>query len=396
MPAAPLPVDELARLRELRHYQVLDTLPDPSFDRLTRLASQIAGVPIGLISLTDASRQWFKSRVGIDVAEIPRDWAPCAHVVACGESIVCPDMSADPRFADNPLVTGAPKFRFYAGLALRTPRGAIIGTLAVLDTKPGELTSLQVEGLTTLAQQIVDELELRTAYRELGALRAREREFETRLLRERSDEAQRLAAELHDGVGQELAGISILLGATINEARRTDSALVPPLDEISRLLTHAIDSARRAAEQQGGFAVQAGGLAGAIEQFVRRIDQPGGPRIALDAAPIPPGCLDDSSAYHLLRITQEAVLNARKHSRGRLIRVSCGHDEGIVRVVVRDDGVGLPDDIGSRPGLGRHIMAYRAKKIGATLTHASSAGGGLAVTCELRAAALDEDGAIPH
>ena len=229
MPAAPLPPNEPARLKDLRNYEVLDTLPDPSFDGLTRLASQIAGTPIALISLTDENRQWFKSRVGLEVAEVPREWAPCAHCVATGESIVCDDMSADARFADNPLVTGDTHFRFYAGLALVTPRGSVLGTLAVIDTKPGRLTAAQVDALATLAKQIVSELELRTAYRDMTALRAREREFETRLLQERADEAKRLAAELHDGVGQELVGISIMLAAALNEARKGRSELIAPL-----------------------------------------------------------------------------------------------------------------------------------------------------------------------
>ncbi len=384
MPAAPLPPDETARLRDLQHYQVLDTLPDPSFDGLTRIACQISGMPIGLISLTDRDRQWFKSRVGLNVAEIPREWAPCAHVVACGESIVCADMSADERFADNPLVTGPTNFRFYAGLALVTSRGCVLGTLAVIDTRPGALTPAQLDALATLARQIVTELELHTAYRELGALRTREREFDQRLLQERSDEAQRLAAELHDGVGQELVGISILLSATLNEARKGGSALARPIEEISLLLSRAIDLARRAAQEHGGFAVQAAGLAGALEQFVRRVSRPDGPRIELSSSPIPVECLDDGSAYHVLRIAQEAITNARRHSRGRLIKVWCGHTPGVVKVTVTDDGVGLPADDSAQPGIGHAVMAYRAKAIGARLLLANLPAGGVAVSCELR------------
>lgn len=384
MPAAPLPPDEAARLRELRGYEVLDTLPDPAFDGLTRIASQIAGMPIGLISLTDESRQWFKSRVGLDVAQVPREWAPCAHVVATGESIVCGDMSCDARFRDNPLVTGATHFRFYAGLALVTPRGSVLGTLCVIDTKPGTLTPGQVDALATLAKQIVSELELRTAYRELAALRSREREFETRLLKERADEAQRLAAELHDGVGQELVGISILLAAAVNEARKHELALAEPLEEISALLSRAIELARRAAQEHGGFAVRAAGLSGALEQFVQRLSTPDGPRFELQLAPVPAGCLDDGAAYHLLRIAQEAIINARRHSRCRLIRVRCEHGAGVVRVAVEDDGVGLPPGEPPGEGIGRHLMAYRARAIGATLALAARPSGGLAVTCELR------------
>jgi len=383
MPAAPLPSNETARLRELHNYGILDSLADPSFDGLTRLASQIAGTPIGLISLTDQNRQWFKSRVGIDVAQIPREWAPCAHVVASGESIVCPDMSQDPRFRDNPLVLGETRFRFYAGLALTTPRGSVLGTLAVIDTKPRSLSPAQTEGLATLAKQIVNELELRTAYRDLTALREREREFEMRLLKERTDEAQRLAAELHDGVGQELVGISILVTAALNDARRHDSTLVEPLEEISLLLARSIELARRAAQEHGGFAIRAAGLSGALEQYVRRLAGPGGPRIELSASSIPVGCIDDGQAYHLLRIAQEAISNARRHSRARLIRVSCGYEAGRIRLTVADDGVGLPAEGAAQPGIGRHVMEYRARAIGADLSVSPVPSGGVAVSCDL-------------
>jgi signal transduction histidine kinase len=382
MPAAPLAANERERLRDLWHYRVLDTLPDPSFDGLTRLASLIAEAPIALISLTDEQRQWFKSRVGLDVPEIPREWAPCAHVVATGQSIICEDMRLDPRFSDNPLVLGPPHLRFYAGLALLTPRGSVLGTLAVIDTKPRSLTSAQSAGLATLAQQIVDQLELRTAYRELSQLRQQEKEFEARLLRERAEEAQRLAAELHDGAGQDLVGISIIVGALANDARKKRSSLAVPLEEVRLLLARAIDLCRGAAQDTGGFAIQHSGLSGALEQFVRRLDSPGGPRVELEAMKIPPPCLSDSAAYHLLRIAQEAILNAYRHSGARSIQIHCGHDAGAVNITVADDGVGLPTE-GSPRGMGQKIMEYRARTLKADLQFLPLPNGGLKVSCRL-------------
>ena len=112
-------------------------------------------------------------------------------------------MRHDSRFADNPLVEGAPHLRFYAGMVLVTPRGTVLGTFAVIDTEPRNLSLFQQNSLALIARQIVDQLELRTAYRELAALRAQEQSFEARLWREKAEEAQRLAAELHDGVGQD-------------------------------------------------------------------------------------------------------------------------------------------------------------------------------------------------
>ena len=129
--------NEEARLNALRDLKLLDTPPSESFDRLTRLASQLLAAPVSTISLTDNDRQWFKSKVGVDLAEIPREKAPC-HYAIQGESVfVVPDLSADERFADSPLANAG--IRFYAGAPLFTRAGFALGTLCVVDTTPREL-----------------------------------------------------------------------------------------------------------------------------------------------------------------------------------------------------------------------------------------------------------------
>jgi GAF domain-containing protein len=128
-----LPAHEDARLAELREYNVLDTGPEPEFDDLVGLASQICGTPIALISLIDAQRQFFKARTGLDVTQTPRDAAFCDHAIAEPELMVVPDAAADPRLAGNPLVTSDPNIRFYAGSPLITPKGHAMGTLCVID-----------------------------------------------------------------------------------------------------------------------------------------------------------------------------------------------------------------------------------------------------------------------
>ncbi|WP_282189067.1 PAS domain S-box protein [Azospirillum sp. SYSU D00513] len=127
---------EHLRLAELRWYGILDTAATPSFDRLTRLASASLEVPIALISLVDGDRQWFKSRVGLQVCETGRDIAFCAHAILGDEVLVVPDARDDARFSGNPLVTGDPKIRFYAGAPLVSPSGHRLGTLCVIDTRP--------------------------------------------------------------------------------------------------------------------------------------------------------------------------------------------------------------------------------------------------------------------
>ena len=384
MPAANLPANEAERLEDLRRYQVLDTPPDPGLDALTQLAKQIAGTPIALISLTDEKRQWFKSRVGLDVVEIPRDWAPCAHAVASGDSIVCSDMRVDPRFADNPLVKGPPHLRFYAGMALVTPRGTVLGTLAVIDTVPRVMTPFQLDALALIARQIVDQLELRTAYRELAALREQEQSFEARLWREKAEEAQRLAAELHDGVGQDLTGISMLVGAALQQARGDNSTLVSSLAEVGRLLRETIDTCRNTAQEHGGFLVRKAGLVGAVERLVERLAQGGGPNFALTKPKAPISCLDELTAYHLFRVVGEAIVNAHRHSGAKLIAVRAAHAEGRVTVEVEDDGSGHKGGAASGDGIGKSIMEYRARAIRADLDFAAGASGGLRVRCALR------------
>ena len=152
--------DETGRLATLRHYQVLDTDPEQLFDDFTHLAAEICEVPISLISLVDEQRQWFKSKVGIDVVETPREYAFCAHAIAqTNEILVVQNALEDERFASNPLVTGEPHIRSYAGAPLVTSEGYALGTLCVIDKQPRQLTSNQLSSLRRLARQVVSQLD---------------------------------------------------------------------------------------------------------------------------------------------------------------------------------------------------------------------------------------------
>lgn len=165
---APFTENEAARIAALRKYAILDSPNEPAFDRITRLAARLLGTPITLLSLVDEDRQWFKSTYGLDRRETSREESFCAHAILSNEVMVVPDASADSRFADNLLVTGNPKIRFYAGAPLRTPDGLNLGTLCAIDTTPRQL-SLEDQGvLADLAALAVDELQLRIALREQG------------------------------------------------------------------------------------------------------------------------------------------------------------------------------------------------------------------------------------
>lgn len=156
-----LPSNETDRLSALQRYDILDTSPEQAFDDLARLAAQICQTPIALISLVDADRQWFKSKVGLTVSETSRDVAFCAHAILERDLLIVPDTCQDDRFANNPLVTGNPKIRFYAGAPLLTSDGFALGTLCAIDRVPRELSPQQQEALEILAHQVVMQLELR-------------------------------------------------------------------------------------------------------------------------------------------------------------------------------------------------------------------------------------------
>lgn len=154
----PQPADEQRRLRELRALGLLDTAPDERFDRITRLAQRVFDVPIALVSLIDEDRQWFKSRVGLDVSETDRAVAFCSRAIERDEVLHVPDAHADIRFAQNPLVTGDPHIRFYAGHPIKGPDGAKLGTLCVIGREPRELTDLERLVLRDLAEVVEHEI----------------------------------------------------------------------------------------------------------------------------------------------------------------------------------------------------------------------------------------------
>ena len=168
MTAAPLPPNEEERLEALRALDILDSLPEEGFDRITRIASHVFGVPIALVSLVDEARQWFKSRVGLDATETPREHAFCAHAILTPDVMTVGDAQTDERFRNNPLVTGDPTIRFYAGAPLTISDDVRLGTLCVIDRVPRTMTPEQTACLQDLAGLVVDEMILRQNLFELA------------------------------------------------------------------------------------------------------------------------------------------------------------------------------------------------------------------------------------
>ena len=153
--------DEAARLKALERYRVLDTSEDAPFENIVRLVEQVLSVPICAVSLVDRHRQWFKAKRGLEVTETPRDVSFCSHAIQSYGPTVVADVTLDPRFADNPMVTGEPHIRSYVGVPLTTTDGYNIGSLCAIDTRPRSFSKRQVAILANFAKLVVDDLELR-------------------------------------------------------------------------------------------------------------------------------------------------------------------------------------------------------------------------------------------
>ena len=163
-----LSTEENKRVRELKNYNILDTISEVDYDGITLMASLICDVPISLISFIDKDRQWFKSHRGLTINETIREYSFCSHALAFPEDImIVPDLTKDARFQNNPFVKGDPKIIFYAGVPLVNKNGYGLGTVCVIDSKPRELTKDQLAGLVALAAQVINLLEMRRTNVEL-------------------------------------------------------------------------------------------------------------------------------------------------------------------------------------------------------------------------------------
>lgn len=227
MLSAELPRNEPARLAELHAYHILDTLAEQAYDDLTFLASQICQTPIALISLVDAERQWFKSRVGLAAPETPRKVAFCAHAIHQPlDMMVVPDAARDIRFNGNPLVTGDPHVRFYAGAPLVTPSGNAIGALCVMDRVSRELSDEQLAALRALSRQVMAHLELRRTVATLDAHLAERDQHQQRL-----EEYQRRLEETNSTL-ERLSASDALTG--LHNRRAFDTRLEEEIARASR------------------------------------------------------------------------------------------------------------------------------------------------------------------
>ena len=342
---APLPTDEIERLRALREYDILDTLPEQEYQDIVQLAALICGTPIALVSLVDADRQWFKAKVGIDASQTPREAAFCAHaLLQPDELLMVPDARRDPRFADNPLVTEAPNIHFYAGAPLKTSEGHVLGTLCVVDTKPRNLTQVQQEALFALSRQVISQLDIRVKLNELEQAQKQLREVAAHQDRIKEEERTRIAREIHDELGGVMTGIKSYLSFAIDRAQRAGIAADPHLIDASALADSAIDTVRRVITDLRPSVLDQLGIWAALEWYAGQFTARTGLPCEVD---IDEGINDDSATMDnalstaLFRIVQETLTNVSRHSAATSVRLQVRRDAEDVLVQIRDNGRGI-------------------------------------------------------
>ena len=215
MIAAKIPSDELSRLKDLSLYQLLDSRPEADFDELVELAGQICKCPISLVSLIDKDRQWFKARKGVEATETSRDIAFCSHAILQNSVMQVEDAMLDDRFHDNPLVTGDPNIRFYAGAPIISPTGFNLGTICVIDHEPKKLDKFQERALELLSKQATRLIDLRNKNvmirRRADELISLKSKAITRALQENLEDKVELANQLHEELAQDIAAFKISL-----------------------------------------------------------------------------------------------------------------------------------------------------------------------------------------
>jgi len=347
MPAAPLPVNEHKRLAALRACGVLDSQPEPDFDDLTLLAARLCDAPIALVSLLDDRRQWFKSAVGLDVPQTPREQAFCGYTILHADRFVIEDAAADPRTADNPLVTGEPGIRFYAGVPLVVAGGQAVGSLCVIDTIARTISDAQLADLTALGRQASAQLELRRRLGQLTAMNERVRradEAKTRFLANMSHEirtpmtailgfADLLTDELRD---LNAAGDAHTHLTTIRANAHHLLGVLNDVLDMSKIEAGKLTVERIPTDPAEVVGAVVGMLAGQAEAK-------GVELLARCASPIPRTITTDPT--RLRQILLNLVGNAIKFTdQGRVsLAVSCDPPEGVLRVAVEDTGPGMTD-----------------------------------------------------
>ncbi|WP_266368944.1 GAF domain-containing sensor histidine kinase [Tellurirhabdus rosea] len=372
MKTAPIPENEEVRLQALQDYAILDTLPEDDYDAITRLASVICDTPVSLISLVDRDRQWFKSAHGLEIRELPRDVAFCAHAILEPDHLFeIPDARQDDRFFDNPLTTGPLQVEFYAGAPLLDSAGNALGSLCVIDHYPRKLTTTQQQALRDLAHQVSQLLELRKRNHELAESQIRlqeaEQELQKALVLERK--ANELKSRFVSLVSHEFrTPLSIILsGIELIEMisqKVTDPALAqrlleniePIRVEILRL-KHLINMAVQQENYQSNrmqFVLEPCDLVSFCQRLIERRRHQDPDYARLDFRPETDEAIIHADLMLLEHVLENLLSNGLKYSVDSLkpVEVRLWEADGRVHVSVKDYGIGIPEEDMERLGEG--------------------------------------------
>lgn len=393
--------DDARRLAVLREHDILDTPPEAAFDRITALTADLFDAPIVAVSLIDSDRQWFKSAIGLDVRETPRDQAFCDYTIRAAEVMVVPDAEKDERFRDNPLVRGDPLIRFYAGAPLKMASGVNLGALCIIDRKPRPpLTDGEKRRLSVLAQIVVNEMEFRLTAEHL------------QLARLEAEAANRAKTEFLANMSHEvrtpltaIIGFAGILGAskTLGDPERR---FVDRISSASQNLLTIVNDVLDLAKLESGELDLHVEPVDPVQVIAEAMDLVGaqaeakGLTLALRATEAVPRVAAD--APRLRQVMLNLLSNAVKFTEKGGVTVTLSTLEGDgVEIAVADTGIGIPQDRLSQiferfvqadssisrtfggTGLGLAISQRLARNMGGAITVTSTPGEGSVFRLEL-------------
>ena len=383
----PVPVNEVARLAALRSYGILDTPIEGAFDDVTRIAALICGAPIAVVNFIDSGRQWFKSEIGLGLREMPLGPSICAHAILQNELFIVGDTTQDSRFSANPLVTGDPGLRFYAGAPLLTPDGLTLGTVCVLDMQPRVLSDEQSLALKALARQVMAQLELRKAL----VLAERAAGFQKRLL---AIVGHDLKTPLRSG-GYAIEKVRREVGPELQKRLTVASDAFAQIDsEFNKLVALATTD-----EADGVPRTREVSLDSVLDPLLvpwRAIAQ----RKGLSLRHVRSTAIVESQPELLATIVGNFISNAIKYTEKGSVLIGCRRRRGSVVVEVIDTGVGIEaaradvifnafqqgDPSSEGLGLGLWIASRTAAMLGHAVRMQSWPGCGTRFELELRQA----------
>lgn len=346
--------DSEERLKVLEALDVMDTEAEHELNEIVELASKICNKPVSLISLLDKNRQWFKAKVGIDLVETPVGIAFCKHAIEQNNVFMVEDATKDDRFRDNPLVTGYPDIRFYAGTPLKTTEGYNIGTLCVLDNKSGDLTPDQQDALEILGKQVVKHLELKKAFKTLQEKNKKIEVQQNELKQLLSFKDKIFAVVGHDLQGpiNGLVQVMELLnsgGLTEEEFR----GVIPVLANQVKIAGDILDNILAWAKSQHSGAVvhkQSVVVRDLLSEVLGTLssdaDKKGVKMIMNLSNDIPVLNLNKDATTIVLR---NLIKNSVKFcNSGDSVGVDCGIDNNVLTFTIKDTGIGFDDNIASK------------------------------------------------